>query len=215
MLSRMAFMVGFIGHLYLADWLSNFKGLSSHWLNVTSLRTGHHLPDHPSFRRQIKNLSAAQLQSCLNNWEDAHFDWPPAPSLTMVLAQASEQVGLSPGSSLLAAMVAATSLPLMFAARGSRWSSPLEWPRLPTKFHFPPPKGGPPPSSLPVWGCLRGPNRRTGSLTIWRLQDCKRRANRWSWCLCWSSLSRQGCHRLTKMLCMETYLNNIYSIKNV
>ena len=73
-MGRNELMGGFIGHLYLANLLSHFKGLFSHVLNATSLRTDlHFLPNQDSRQRQTKNFTPPVSHSFLNNSDDNFY----------------------------------------------------------------------------------------------------------------------------------------------
>lgn len=112
MLSRMALMIGFIGHLYLANWQSHFKGLFSHVLNVTSWRTDHHLLSNHSHYLPLKNFFTPLTPIRILNTDGDHFDLSllchPILYMTLPIAcsvVASAQGGLSRGSCLAASKV--------------------------------------------------------------------------------------------------------------
>lgn len=76
MLNRMALMISFIGHLYLANWMSHFKVLFSHVLSATSLKTDHHLINHYYHCLPLKNFFNPLPPSRILNNQDDHFDLP-------------------------------------------------------------------------------------------------------------------------------------------
>jgi hypothetical protein len=115
--SRMALMIAFIGHLYLANWLSHFKGLFYHVLNATSWRTDHHLLSHHSQCLPLKNFFTPLTPNSILNTKDDHFGLPllSLPILYMTSPIACSVVAsalgvLSRVSCLAASKVAAVSL---------------------------------------------------------------------------------------------------------